>query len=385
MRLRATLLAALVAGATALGAIPARADHMSTREYTNEAGTRPYYLFAPPAARTGGKPLVVYLHGCTQRAEVASEGTRWNDLATAEGFAVVYPEQVPEANGSRCWNWFDPEHQRRDAGEPSIIAGITSEVTAELDVDPNRVYVAGISAGGAMSVVMGATYPDLYAAMGIHSGCEYEGLPCLSSVSALPPAVAGQRAYAAMGQHARVVPFLVAQGDSDLVVPAPNAEIVVDQWLTTNDWADDGEDNGSVDRDPYQTTTGEADAGYSYEVDHYRAPDGCPLAERWLVHGLGHAWSGGDPDAGDQYADPDGPDMARQMYRFFLAHPKSASGCPSGALRPATPAALGPAPPSGGRHAEPEHPPTGYPTPAGAVIMIAAVALLARFVAGAAR
>lgn len=282
--------------------------------YTNAAGTRQYLLATPPARFVGRRPLVVVLHGCTQTADDAATQTRFTQLGAAEGFYVIYPEQDAHANGGRCWNWFLPGDQSRDAGEPSIIADITRHVAAAYRVDAARMYVDGLSAGAAMSVVMGATYPELYAAIGVIAGCEYRGLPCVGSASVVPPTTAGQWAFQAMGPRARVMPVFAEVGDLDLVAPAPNTEQVVQQWLATDDIADDIGGDGSIATTPASTTHGQVPNGYSYDVDHYR--DGtCPLIERWLTHGMGHAYPGGT--AGVPYSDPKGPDVTVAAWHFF--------------------------------------------------------------------
>ncbi len=193
--------------------------------YTNAAGARDYLVYVP--SQLGSRPpLVVYLHGCTQTAKDGAIGTRFNKLAAKKHFVVVYPEQSEDANSGRCWNWFLPDHQHRDAGEPSLIAGITKTVQKRYDIDISRTFVNGISAGGAMSVVMAATYPELYAAMGVHAGCPYRGAPCLGSASGVPPETSGQFAYEEMGERARAIPMLLVQGDMDVVVPSVNADEV---------------------------------------------------------------------------------------------------------------------------------------------------------------
>jgi poly(hydroxyalkanoate) depolymerase family esterase len=298
--------------------------------YTNDAGTRTYKVYVPAGLPPGKPaPLIVELHGCGGNADEEARWSRFNTLAAQRGLIVAYPEQDPNANGSRCWNWFRPEHQARDAGEPSLIAGLTHEVQQRWRIDARRTYVGGISAGGAMSVIMAATHPDLYAAAMVSAGCEYNGLPCLGSVSALPPETAGEMAYRASGPHARVVPVLVIQGDADPLVPYPNAEIVVQQFLATDDWADDGANDGSIPRSAAETTTGAVPGGHSYSIDTYLDASQCVLAQRWLINGLGHQWSAGESNGSprDQlFTDPLGPDVTAAAVDFFLSHPLPNAG-----------------------------------------------------------
>jgi poly(hydroxyalkanoate) depolymerase family esterase len=243
--------------------------------------------------------------------------TDYTTLAEKRGFIVVYPVQSITANTLQCWNWFELINQARDAGEPALIAGATRMVMQSFSVDPKRVYVIGASAGGAMAVIMGATYPDLYAAVGVVVGCEFGGYPC--SVAGGPDPVAqGARAYQAMGSYARRQPVIVFHGDTDTVVPPVNAQQLVRQWLTTNDWADDGKHNGSVSSSPSTTSTGQVPNGRSYEIDLYGAA-GQVLLEHVIINGAGHAWPGGPASA--TFTDPSGPDATTLSYDFFLTHP----------------------------------------------------------------
>ena len=292
--------------------------------FTNDAGTRTYKLYVPAGYDGSPVPLVVELHGCGGDADEEARWSRWNDLAETHTFLVAYPEQDPEANGSRCWNWFLPEHQERDAGEPSIIAGITAVVMERWSVDPRRVYVGGISAGGAMADVVAVTSPDVYAAAMVYAGCEYKGETCTAAVAAVPAETSGEWAYEAAGEHARVVPVIVIQGDQDAQVPFPNAELVVQQFLAAADWADDGANDGSVNREPSGTDAGEKPGGHTWDIDFYTDASGCLLAERWLIHGMGHAWSNGDSNGSprdDLFTDPLGPDVTSRVYEFFQSHP----------------------------------------------------------------
>ena len=290
------------------------------------AGSRSYAVYTPPGLRAGmAVPLVVVLHGCTQSAKDAALGTEVDALADREGFVAVYPEQAAKDNPRRCWNWFDPRHQVRGSGEPAAIARITEQVLAGARLDRNRVHVMGLSAGGAMAGILAATYPDLYASVGIHSAPQYRA--ARSAMTALlamtnggpNPERQGRLAYAAMGPRARVVPVIVFQGEADRAVWAGNGERVVRQWLTTSRLA-----SGEATRlDFARPETSHADrvpGGLSYLVRGWKDNAGRPVVQYWTVSGLGHAWSGG-ASAGS-YTDPRGPNATEAMWHFFTQCPQ---------------------------------------------------------------
>jgi len=319
--MRACLATALAALGVVMGIGAGSAEAASfVGEHTEAAGTRSFRGYVPsgydPATPL---PLVVALHGCTQTADQFRQLTRFDRLAEARKFVVVYPEQSRSANFLGCWNWFLDAHMHRGAGEPSIIAGITGWVRQRYAIDARRIYVTGLSAGGAMASVMGATYPDLYAAIGVASGCEYAaGAPCAGFRSA-DPEQAGLLARRAMGPYARPLPAVVFQGDRDVTVPPVNAQQLVRQWQVTADWADDGAANRSVPRSARKTSLARRSGGRTANVARYVDRRGHELVQRWLVRGMGHAWSGGCSCAA--YADPGGPQASRAMYAFFMGHP----------------------------------------------------------------
>jgi poly(hydroxyalkanoate) depolymerase family esterase len=322
IRVRLGIAVALLFGAAALvpGAAAAATGTLKSGDYSGAAGTLHYELYVPSTYKAGTPmPLVVALHGCTQNADGFRQLTRWDTLAESKGFIVVFPQQDSSSNNMNCWNFFQDASMHRSAGEPAKIAGLTSFVKNNYAVDPQRVYASGLSAGGAMASVMGATYPDVFAAIGIGSGCEYAATATCAGYKSADPVGAGQQAYKEMGSNARPLPFIAFEGDADTTVPPVNADQLVQQWLTTDDLADDGALNGSVPAVPGNTTQGQVPGGESYTVNTYVDGSNADLAQYWIVHGMKHAWSGGNPS--QSYADPAGPDETAAMYAFFASHP----------------------------------------------------------------
>jgi len=272
--------------------------------YADHAGQRDYRLYVPSGYSGQPVPLITMLHGGTQAARDFAAGTCMNELAERHTFLVVYPEQSASANPMRYWNWFQSAHQHRDAGEPSLIAGITRHVAAEYGIDPGRMYVAGFSAGAAMAAVMAACYPDVYAAVGVHSGLAYGVASDVAS--AFHAMKHGARRRAAAG----TVPLIVFHGDADLTVDHVNAGCLVDVWLRAA-----GEPSS---RYRNLTHAGQVPQGRRYTRAVYTDGDGSPVIEQWTIHQGGHAWSGGSPRG--SYTDPLGPDASAELVRFFLQH-----------------------------------------------------------------
>jgi poly(hydroxyalkanoate) depolymerase family esterase len=272
-------------------------------------------LYIPRGYTGQAVPLLVMLHGCTQSPEDFAAGTQMNALADTHTFLVAYPAQAAAANPSRCWNWFAAAHQSRARGEPAIIAGLTHQVLATYNVDARRVYVAGLSAGGAMAAVLGVIYPDLYAAVGVHSGLAYGAAEDLAAAMAAMqrggagPSLSGAQSAAAPGVLPRIVPLILFHGERDTTVSPRNADQLRTQWLTAHGAGE-----------PVPATTEQGTGGQRATRTVYRDGHGHTLVEQWRVDGLGHAWSGGSPDG--SYTDAQGPDASAEMVRFFTAHPR---------------------------------------------------------------
>ncbi|HZM08351.1 MAG TPA: PHB depolymerase family esterase [Methylocella sp.] len=286
--------------------VPAGASYVS-KTFSCVAGARDYKVYVPAVAPRGRRPLLVMLHGCAQNPDDFALGTGMNMLAEEHGFIVAYPGQTAAANHSVCWNWFNLKDQHRGEGEPSILAGITHAIIAQYDIDPKRVYVAGLSAGGAMALVMTANYPELYAAAGVHSGLPY-GL-----ASDLPSAFAAMRGQPMplrtgpqkprSKQAEASVRTIVFHGESDHTVVPSNAGLII------------ADARAGLGTSAQETQLGRS-GGRAYQRTVIRDERGAVRLEHWAVTGLAHAWSGGRQEG--SYTDPHGPDASREMLRFFL-------------------------------------------------------------------
>jgi len=283
--------------------------------FTGAAGTRAFKLFEPAGFGDAPLPLVVMLHGCTQDPDDFAAGTRMNELAQEQGFFVLYPAQAPRSNAHKCWNWFTPGDQRRGQGEPSLLAGMTRHVIDTHAIDADRVFVAGLSAGGAMAAILAREYPDLFAAAGIHSGVAPGAAHDVASAFVVmkggPATVRSPRPVAA--KPAAGAPIIVFHGDSDTTVAPANGEALISEVL-------------GVEPTAVSEVSGSIEPGKrAFERFVWRRADAAAtapsLAEHWIVQGSPHAWSGGA--AAGSFTDPEGPDASREMLRFFNEHPRS--------------------------------------------------------------
>ena len=269
----------------------------TTARFTDGRLTREFKLFLPAGVAGTAAPLVVMLHGCTQGPDDFAAGTGMNRLGEAQRFAVLYPAQAQDANPQRCWNWFKHHHQQRGRGEAALIAALALDVVTRHGLDVQRVFVAGLSAGGAMAATLGSVYPDVFAAVGVHSGL------APGAAGSLPEALAAMRGEAAAHPARPLpVPTIVFHGDHDRTVHPRNGEQALAAALAGHDGTAQVEQGSS--------------GGRRYTKTVHHTTDGGPIAEHWVLHGAGHAWSGGSP-AGS-HTDPRGPDASREMLRFFL-------------------------------------------------------------------
>lgn len=334
----------------------------TTGTHTHAGLTRHYKLYVPARAAAGttagaGMPLVVMLHGCTQDPDDFAAGTGMNELADELGFCVLYPAQAADANPQRCWNWFKHNHQQRGRGEPALIASMTQQAAAAKGVDPRRVHIAGLSAGGAMAAIVGALYPEIFASIGVHSGLAAgaaSNLPealaamqsgaaphspslspslssslsssisasfssSISSSSTLLSGLSMQRMPGLPGAAQEEVmpvlrtPVIVFHGDRDSTVHPRNGEQVIASVLPA----------GVAPAAAATITHGSSALGRRYTRSVHAGDADLPDREHWLLHGAGHAWSGGHREG--SYTDPSGPSASREMLRFFAQHPLGAT------------------------------------------------------------
>ena len=330
---RVGAIAAAVAGAFALLAVsfqfglPGSSGSQDvTRVYTSDEGRQFYQVHVPTDYSADEQlPVMMAIHGCAMTGfgwNSMEATTQFNSLADEEGFIVVYPTQSVFADTINCWESAEPQNQQRGIGEPELLAGVARQVIDEFNADPDQVHVSGASSGAGTAVILGATYPDIFATATSVAGGEY-GLNQVDpdNPDALAPSETAKQAWAQMGSRARQVPLLVVQGDQDEIVPTLVATRLVQQWAAVNDLALNGVLDGDIDAVADEVTEFAPDGRHPYTQSTFNGADGEPLIESYLVAGQGHAWSG--PDGDGIFTDQDGPDLARISWDFAASHPVS--------------------------------------------------------------
>ncbi|MDW4497147.1 PHB depolymerase family esterase [Sulfitobacter sp. D35] len=275
-------------------AIPDGARY-EARTHSSAFGAREFRLFVPSARQTVPSGLLLMLHGCTQNADDFAVGTQMNFEAEAQNLVVVYVDQSRQANQMGCWNWFLPEHQSRQSGEPALLADLALQMAEEFGGLEKRIFAAGLSAGGAMAAILGRTHPDVFSAVGVHSGL------APGAASDLTSAFAAMRGSTRSGAGRNPVPVrsIVFHGEADHTVAPANADAVIAGALGTGRYSE-VEDGATV----------------GARVTLYKDQSGVTVAEKWSLAGVAHAWSGGAAEG--SYTDPTGPDATAEMTRFFL-------------------------------------------------------------------
>lgn len=323
LRALTTLVLALASVTSLSAQASAAGGHDERSTFVNFWGRLDYEVHLPPSFRPGTPlPVLVALHGCgmTGYGDNSMKAmTRFNDLADARGFIVVYPTQNRLWNAQGCWNGLMPGNQKRGVGEPSLLAGATQAVVAQYGADAKRVYTVGASAGAAMAVVLGVTYPDVYAAIGSLAGGEYAAdRVILGGQDRVSPVDTARLAYAEMGPRARQVPTFIMQGDADTTVEPVFGDRLVTHWAAIDDLARDGVLDGDVDdvADSRQRVV-EPGAHPYVKTGYTDAGTGERLIEKYTVEGLAHRWPGGGEGL---YADPVGPDLSTLVWDFFSGH-----------------------------------------------------------------
>jgi len=338
---RVLLLASILLGAMTPHAVAADPGQTLSLTYGSGQSAYPYVVYVPSTYDAAKPtPLLVMTHGCQTTADQQMRANLFNPLAERDGFVVLYPD-VDAAEASQpgplrnCWQFPLPTSWHRDAGDPAAIAGMTRAVMARWQIDPERVYMAGMSAGSFMTSIMAAAYPDLFAAVAINAGGAYADGVCLGLPLGIPVQLSAQMARDEMGARARIVPRLVSGGDADQGIPPACADKALEQGLRTDNLVLTGTQEEPVALTPAAVHDKRKPGGYAYTVSRYRDPAGCLIGEKWIISGMPHSWPGGTSDP--KYAgwtDPKAPSGARGSWAFFRRYTKRDTSMPCAEARP---------------------------------------------------
>ena len=291
-------------------------------------GSNAYLVFTPDGYTGRSRvPLVVVSHGTNTTAAEQEAANNYDQLAEKDGFIVMYPDANDDLHPAEAFQSYNPQSQVRGQGDVALIAGMTRAVMARYDVNSQRVYEIGMSAGAIVTSDLAATYPDLYAAVGIMAGTPFGVAGFGACETGQDPAAQGDDpqlladsygAYQAEGSYARVMPVIVLNGDADGTVNPVCDQLATQQWLTTDNLVIDGKTTGPLSLTPASVTQGHVPGGYAYKVSDYTQPSGCVIAQHWIVHGMNHDWSGGTSNpAYSGYTDPKGPSASEASWAFF--------------------------------------------------------------------
>ena len=328
-------LLACLPGAAAAASDPPDPGNVTSGTVTSNGTDYEYLLYTPTSYVPGrAAPLLVMVHGCQTTAEQEMKVTLFNKLAEREGFVVLYPDvdalgRAQPGPANQCWKFPYPPAWTRDNSDAAAIADMTRAVMAKLSIDAERVYVVGASAGGLMAAIEAAAYPDLFAAVGVVVSSAYADWPCFTTGVGIPVTTSAQLAFDQMGPRARIVPILAIGSDADQAFPAACTDKALEQGLRTNNLVLSGSQDGPIALSPAELREEEKTGGHAYTVSTYRDPAGCVIGERWIIHGMPHAWPGGTTDG--KYAgftDTRAPSGAEASWAFLERYRKSDTGMP---------------------------------------------------------
>lgn len=322
-----------LAPAPALAADPPDPGSTQSLTYGSGALTNPYLVYTPRTYNPRRPaPLFVMVHGCQTTAYQQMRANLINQLAERRGFVVLYPDidatgPLQPGPTQNCWRFPDPQSWQRDQGDAAAIAGMTRAVISRWNIDPQRVYLSGMSAGGFMTSILAAAYPDVYAAVAIAAGGAYGDGSCLFGLPGNFSAdQSAQLAFEQEGPRARVVPIMVMGGDADQAVVPACADKAFEQGLRTDNLVLDGVQTSPINLSSASVSRYQKPGGYSYQISSYVDGHGCLIGQRVLIHGMNHFWPGGSSDPQwHNWTDPKAPSGAKLAWSFVSRFRKSST------------------------------------------------------------